>query len=158
MPPVNRRCVEICAGNGREGLAAKLIINHGWSGYLFDGNEHSIEARRKFFKTCRETSFNPPVFTKAWITAENVNELIADSGVEGPIDLLSLDMDGTDSWIWKIINVVDPRAVVCDAHNIIPPDRALTVPCDPQFVCKSTDYPAHRWQPCANWAVRRVIV
>jgi len=121
-------------------MVANLIINHGWWGYLFDGNEHSVEAGRKFFSTCKGTFFNPPVFTRAWITAENVNALIAGSGVEGPIDLLSLDMDGMDYWVWKAINVVDPRVVVCETHNIIPADRALTVPYDPHFLCKSEDY------------------
>src|SRR5262249_51943731 len=29
IPPKNRKCVEICAGNGRECMTANLIINHG---------------------------------------------------------------------------------------------------------------------------------
>jgi hypothetical protein len=43
ISPTNRKCVEICAGNGRECMTANLIINHGWWSYLFDGNEHSME-------------------------------------------------------------------------------------------------------------------
>src|SRR5215203_6412332 len=38
IPAVNRTCVEICAGDGRECMTANLIINHGWWGHLFDGN------------------------------------------------------------------------------------------------------------------------
>ena len=140
MPPLNRKCVEICAGNGRECMTANLIINHGWFGFLFDGNEHSVEAGRRFFSTCKDTFFNPPVFTNAWITAENVNILIADFGVKGPIDLLSLDMDGMDYWIWKAINVIDPLVVVCETHNSIPAERAITVPYDPAFICRNEDY------------------
>ena len=140
VPPLNRKCIEICAGNGRECMAANLIVNHGWRGFLFDGNQYSVEAGRKFFLNCKDTFFNPPRFTNAWITAENVNELISRSGVEGPVDLLSLDMDGMDYWVWKAITAIDPRVVVCETHNIIPADRALTVPYDPHFVCKSEDY------------------
>jgi hypothetical protein len=140
MPPLNRKCVEICAGNGRECMTANLIINHGWFGFLFDGNEDSVEAGRRFFSTCKDTFFNPPVFTNAWITAENVNILIAEFGVKGPIDLLSLDMDGMDYWIWKAINVIDPLVVVCETHNTVPADRAITVPYDPAFICRNEDY------------------
>ena len=43
VSPLNRKCVEICAGNGRECMTANLIINHGWWSYLFDGNEHGME-------------------------------------------------------------------------------------------------------------------
>ena len=30
IPPVNRRCVEICAGDGRQCMTTNLIVNHGW--------------------------------------------------------------------------------------------------------------------------------
>ena len=82
----------------------------------------------------------PPTFTKAWITAENVDEQIRNSGVSGPIDMLSLDMDGMDYWIWKAITVVQPQVVVCETHNHIPADRALTVPYEPAFWFDSEDF------------------
>jgi hypothetical protein len=66
-----------------------------------------------------------------------VNDLIAASGASGPIDLLSLDIDGMDYWVWKAITVIDPQVVVCETHNPIPHDKALTVPYDPKFVFES---------------------
>ncbi|SRR6266446_5753006 len=140
VPPRNRKCVEICAGSGRECMAANLIINHGWWGYLFDGNEHSVQAGRQFFSACPDTFLAPPNYTHAWITAENVNDEIAKSGVSGPIDLLSLDMDGMDYWVWKAINIVQPQVVVCETHNQIPADKALTVPYNPAFQYESEDF------------------
>lgn len=140
IPPINRICVEICAGNGSECNTANLIINHGWWGHLFDGDEKNVEAGKAFFLQNKDTFLYPPRFTKAWITAENVNELIVQSGARGPIDLLSLDIDGMDYWIWKAITAIEPQVVVCETHNPIPPDKALTVPYDPQFVFESDDY------------------
>jgi hypothetical protein len=137
---MNRTCVEICAGNGRECNTANLIINHGWWGHMFDGNENNVKAAREFFACNRDTFLYPPRFTKAWVTAENVNDLITASGASGPIDLLSLDIDGMDYWVWKAITVIDPQVVVCETHNHIPPDKALTVPYDPKFVCSSDSY------------------
>jgi hypothetical protein len=66
--------------------------------------------------------------------------MILQSGAKGPIDLLSLDIDGMHYWVWKAISVIDPQVVVCETHNPIPPDRALTVPYDPGFVAKTEDY------------------
>jgi hypothetical protein len=140
IPTLNRKCVEICVGNGRDCNTANLIINHGWWGYLFDGNEQNVKAGTEFFSKNRDTSLYPPRFTRAWITAENVNNQIEKSGVSGPIDLLSLDIDGMDYWVWKTITVIDPQVVVCETHNPIPPDKALTVPYDPGFVHESEDY------------------
>jgi hypothetical protein len=140
IAPVNRTCVEICAGNGRENMTSNLIINHGWWGHLFDGNPENVAAGNRFFARSRDTFLSPPRFTQAWITAENVNDLIRTSGAQGPIDLLSLDIDGMDYWVWKAVNIIDPQVVVCETHNLIPPDRALTVPYDPKFVCQTEEY------------------
>src|SRR6266542_5521331 len=140
IPPINRKCVEICAGEGRECNTANLIINHGWWGYLFDGNEESVKAGIEFFAKNKDTFLYQPRFTRAWITGENVNHLIEGAGVHGPIDLLSLDIDGMDYWVWKAITVIQPQVVVCEIHNQIPSDKALTVPYDPKFVYQSEDF------------------
>jgi hypothetical protein len=138
--PINRTCVEICAGNGRQCNTANLIINHGWWGHLFDGSERNVKAGVNFYSQNKDTFLYPPKFTKAWITAENVNDQISNSGATGLIDLLSLDMDGMDYWVWKAITIIEPQVVVCETHNPIPPDRALTVPYDPKFLFDSENY------------------
>ena len=140
VPPINRTCVEICAGDGRQCNTANLIMNHGWWGHLFDGNERQVKVGRELFRKSKDTFVYPPRFTHAWITAENVNDLIAHSGARGPIDLLSLDIDGMDYWVWKAITVIEPQVVVCETHNLIPADKALTVPYDPDFVWESESY------------------
>jgi len=140
IPSLNRTCVEICAGNGRECMSANLIVNHGWWGHLFDGNERNVTNGKRFFANSKDTFFHPPRFTQAWVTAENVNDLIRDSGASGTVDLLSLDIDGMDYWVWKAITVIEPQVVVCETHNPIPGNRALTVPYRADFVCKSEDF------------------
>lgn len=140
IPVVNRSCVEICAGNGRQCNTANLIINHGWWGHLFDGDELHVRSGRAFFAKHPDTSLHPPRLEQAWVTAENVNDLMRESGVTGAIDLLSLDIDGMDYWVWKALKVIDPSVVVCEIHNPIPPDLALTVPYDPKFTFESADY------------------
>ena len=42
--------------------------------------------------------------------------------------------------MWKAINVIEPRVVVCETHNAVPIGRAVTVPYDPKFVCDSENY------------------
>ncbi len=46
---MNRRAVEICAGDGIECNTANLIINHGWTALLFDGNSQLIERGKAFY-------------------------------------------------------------------------------------------------------------
>jgi hypothetical protein len=138
--PINRTCVEICAGDGKECNTTNLILNHGWWGHLFDGNEECVSAGRKFFASHKDTFWYPPSFTCAWITAENVNDYIRESGVTGPIDLLSLDIDGMDYWVWKAITAIEPRVVVCETNYAVPSELAITVPYDPAFKHNRADY------------------
>jgi hypothetical protein len=129
----NRTCVEICAGNGAECNTTNLILNHGWWGYLFDGNEQNVKDGIEFFRRSPEAFQYPPRFKHAWITAENVNDLLRDEGVGGSIDLLSLDIDGMDYWVWKALDRIAPRVVVCETQNAIGADEALTTPYDGDF-------------------------
>jgi hypothetical protein len=136
----NRVAVEICAGDGIECNAANLILNHGWHGVLFDGAEESVARGRRFYERHPDTWIHPPRFVRDWVTAENVDDLIRGAGVEGEIDLLSIDIDGMDYWIWKAIDIVRPRVVVCETHNIVPAELAITVPYDPHFEIRTPDF------------------
>jgi hypothetical protein len=130
---VNRQCVEICVGSGIQCNCANLIINHGWTALLFDGNESLIKKGQQYYKNNPETFTYPPKLIHAWITAENVNDLITSNGVRGEIDLLSLDIDGIDYWIWNAIETINPRVVVAEIQAIWGCEASVTVPYRPDF-------------------------
>ncbi len=134
----NRRVVEACVQTGIECNAANLIVNHGWSGLLFDGNEQNLRHGRRFYARCPDTVCSPPRLVSAWLTAENLNSLIEAQGFGGELDLFSLDVDGMDYWLWKSLTVVRPRVVVLEYNSLWGPDDAVTVPYDPGFVAKLT--------------------
>jgi hypothetical protein len=138
----NRRVVEICAGDGIECNAANLIINHGWQGLLIDGDTDQVGRGRAFYSTCRTTWVAPPTFINAWLTAENVDALVASTGFGGPIDLLSLDLDGNDYWIWKALDCIRPRAVVLEFNGSCGPERSLTMSYQPDFRLDPTVVPS----------------
>ncbi len=135
---VSNQCVvEICAGDGTECNAANLIINHGWKGLLVDSNGEAIE-RGKSFYAQRTNAWRfrrlPPCFIKAWVTKENVNDLIQENGMSGEIDLLSLDLDGIDFWVWKEITCINPRVVIVEFNNRWNSQQSVTVPYSDGFV------------------------
>jgi hypothetical protein len=82
---------------------------------------------------------------RAWVTRENVNKLIEANEFGGPIDLLSLDVDGIDYWLWEAIDVVSPRVVVLEYQDILGPERACTVPYKDNFC--AYDYPTTNGMP-----------
>jgi hypothetical protein len=137
----NKRVVEICVSDGFECMATNLVINHGWNGLLFDGDEKFVEQGNKFFAFNPSTFLHPPLFKHAWITRENVDQLINENGFSGEIDLLSLDIDGNDYYIMEAITVIKPRVIICETLNVIPSDLALTIPYEPDFSKMQTSHP-----------------
>lgn len=129
----NKKCVEICIGNGKESNTANLINNHSWIGLLYDGDERNINEAINFYQNTKQTSIWPPTIIKKWITAENVNESIEKNEFSGEIDFLSIDIDGIDYWLWKSIDVISPRVVVIEINHLWGPEKSFTVPYNESF-------------------------
>ena len=68
-----RRVVEMCCGAANECMATNLILNHGFNGYLFDGNQERIRAANEFFGRKHDCLLYPPVVTHAWITQRTMS-------------------------------------------------------------------------------------
>ena len=135
----NKVLVDIGCATPLGSNSANLILNHQWWGALIDGGEISINATKSLYSSTPSVRNFPPVATKAFVTAENINSLITDTGIEGEIDLLSIDIDGIDYWIWEAINVIKPRVVVVEYQPALGPDESLTVPYKSDFF--RDDYP-----------------
>jgi len=129
----NQVLVDIGAGGIVGSNSANLIINHGWTGLLIDADERAIQGIAGFYAHCPETRNLPPKALHAWVTAENVNSIIVENGCHGEIDLLLIDVDGVDYWIWKAIDCVQPRVVLLEYQAIWGPEKSVTVPYAPNF-------------------------
>ncbi|MCK4914150.1 MAG: hypothetical protein KAS69_06110 [Planctomycetes bacterium] len=136
----NKRCVEICAGDGIECNTANLIINHRWIGLLCDGNEARVEKAKRFYSTNLDTMHWPPTIVKEWVVKGNVNRVIEQNGFVGEVDLLSLDIDGIDYWLWKEMSCISPRVVVLEINHLWGPDVSVSVPYRDNFVAEFTKY------------------
>ncbi len=129
----NKLCVDIAFASPYGANTTNLICNWGWSGLLVCGSEKEKVASEKFFSSNLDTWISMPKVEKCWVTAENINELLLKNGVKGEIDLFSLDIDGVDYWIWKSLEVANPRVVVVEFQSIWGNERAVTVPYSPDF-------------------------
>lgn len=129
----NKKSLEICAGDGKQCNTANLILNHDWNAWLFEGDINNVKRGRKYFKEHPATVNLQPKFINEWVTRENVNDLILANGLEGEVDLLSIDIDGVDYWVLEAIECVSPRVIVLEYQCIWGAERSVTVPYDPNF-------------------------
>lgn len=133
----NRRCVEICAGDGMQCNTANLVINHNFQGLLVDGDEKNVQAASTFYKNHPDTfAFFAPACVQAWITRESINDLLRTHHFTGEIDLLSLDIDGNDYHVWEALDAVSPRIVILEYDNAFGPEDSRAMRYDPNFVVR----------------------
>lgn len=122
--------VEFGVENYMESNTRFLLTNDNWAGLVIDGSANNVDYIKKDDIYWR---FNIKA-ENAFISRENINDLIRRNGIEGEIGLLSIDIDGNDYWVWEAIDVVVPNLVVVEYNARFGPERAVTVPYDASFV------------------------
>ena len=128
----SRTVVEISSQDGRVCMATNLLVHHRWRGFLFDGDPVFVREGRRFFASHPATRSAPPVMRAEWFTRDNVNHALAAAGVPDEVDVLSLDIDGNDLYLWSAMKT-GPRILICEFNNAVPSGVALTIPYRPGF-------------------------
>lgn len=121
--------VEFGVENYVESNTRFLLMNNNWSGLIIDGSKQNIEQVRNW-----EDFWKYDLNAVArFITKDNINSIIQESGIQGDIGLLSVDIDGNDYWVLDAIDCISPRIFICEYNNIFGPDKKVTVPYDETF-------------------------
>ena len=115
----NKTFVELGCGNGLENNTYALLFQN-WNGLWIDGSQKNME---KIKKGLPKTILSQQLKTEhAFITKENINDLITQHISSATIDLLSIDLDGNDAHIFDVISCIDPRVVIIEYNaRFIPP-------------------------------------
>ena len=122
--------VEIGVGDYRESNTRFLAENNNWRGMAVNGDDGHV---RYILESRLAWRYDvEPV--QAFVTAENVDQLIVDNGFAGEVGLLSIDVDGVDYWLWNAISSITPGIVVMEFNALFGPTAAVTVPYNPAFV------------------------
>lgn len=118
--------IELGVGNGSQNNSLNLLAQ-GWKG-LWIGNEELI------FKPGNNLKF-----IKSWITKENINQIISSNlkffnseinSQNNEIDLLSIDLDGNDYYIWESIlsSGFYPKIIIAEYNGTFGPRAFWKMP------------------------------
>ncbi len=131
-----KRFVEFGVENYRESNTRFLLMNDRWQGLVLDGSEEHMNTLRRdglpwIYDLRYETAF---------ITKDNINDLLKKHHFDGPVGILSIDIDGNDYWVWEAIDCVDADIVIAEYNPAFGPDRAISVPYKADFVVSAAHY------------------
>lgn len=124
-----KRFIEFGVSDYTEANTRFLLLNDNWSGLVMDCSAENIT----YIKSDAIYWKHDLTATCAFVTTENINEMLLEAGYAGEIGLLHIDVDGNDYWIWKAIDVVTPVIAIIEYNSLFGPDRAITIPYEPKF-------------------------
>lgn len=120
IPPVSRYCVDIGASDGlRNSNTALLLREQGWQGLLVEASSYRYGRLQANYGGARQVKLR-----HQRVQPDTVDTLLAQAETPEEIDLLSIDIDGNDYWIWRAITACRPRIVVIEYNPYYaPPER-----------------------------------
>ena len=133
----NKFFVEFGVSNGIECNSLNLLVSD-WSGVWIEGdkeNSHFISQKFNSFIEKKQL-----IVVNDFITRENVESLFERASVLSEPDLLSIDIDGNDYWVWKAIEKYRPRVVVVEYNASLGPWADWIMDYNPSHVWDGTSY------------------
>jgi hypothetical protein len=113
-----------------ENNSLSLILKENFGGVFIDGYDLPVI---EFNEAAQSFGLFNVVAINTFLTLENLEATIIGSNLPEEIDLLSIDIDGNDYWLWEGLNSLSPRVVVIEYNASLGPDLSLSVPYDPEF-------------------------
>lgn len=128
--------IEFGVENYTEANTRYLLMNNNWSGLIMDGSAANINQvkQEELYWKYDLTAVN------AFITRENINDLISRNGFSGEVGLLHIDIDGNDYWVWKEITCISPIIVIVEYNAVFGKDYPWTVPYKADFYRTAEHY------------------
>jgi hypothetical protein len=125
----NKTFIEFGVEDFSESNCRFLLMNNNWSGFVIDGSSSNI-ARLQSSYYFWKYQLNA---VDAFITKDNINELVRLSGFDEDLGVLSVDLDGIDYFVLEAIEAYKPRILICEYNAVFGPIRKITVPYDEKF-------------------------
>jgi hypothetical protein len=150
----SRTFVEFGVSDGRECNTLRLLVE-GWQGLWMESAAHDCETiRRVFAGPLAEGRLE---LQEASVTPQNIDLLIGGARVGNAkeIDLLSIDIDGNDYYVFQAVQAGRPRVIVIEYNAKYPPPMDLVPPYDPDLGWDGSDYMGASLQALANLGARR---
>lgn len=131
----NKFFVEFGVQDGLETNSTLLILK-GWNGVWIEADQEFYSKIQKNFE--KELTAGFLKVTNAFVNSENIETLLEESKVPFDFDLLSIDIDSNDYWVWKAINKFRPRVVIIEYNAFFPPDVEWVMKYDPNKMWDSS--------------------
>lgn len=113
-----------------------LMTKDHWSGFVVDGSQDNMRRLQQSYFYWRS-----PLRCRAeFLTAENVADVLDESGFKAGLGILSIDIDGNDWHVLKRLHDWQPDIFIVEYNAVFGRQAAVTVPYHPEFQRSKAHY------------------
>lgn len=113
-----------------------LMMKNNWAGFVIDGSPKNINRLKSSYFYWRYNLQSKASF----ITRENINSLLDESGFDKDLGILSIDIDGVDYHVLEVLERWTPSILIVEYNAIFGFTTPVSVPYDANFYRGSKHY------------------
>ena len=125
----NKTFIEFGVEDFFESNCRFLLMKDDWKGFVIDGSTSNIQRLKNSYFYWKHHLNSVDKF----ITKENIEDILAASGFEEDLGILSIDLDGNDFFILEAIKNFKPRILICEYNPVFGAGRKITIPYQADF-------------------------
>ncbi len=137
----NKTFIEFGVEDFFESNCRFLLMKDDWKGFVIDGSKSNIQRLKNSYFYWKHHLDAVDKF----ITKENIEDILATSGFENDLGILSVDLDGNDFYILEAINNFSPRILICEYNPVFGGSRKITIPYQADFYRSNTHHSNLYW-------------
>jgi hypothetical protein len=111
-----------------------LLEHGGWSGIWVDASTDFVAAARRRFAGL------PLRVEQEFVLRETILNRMRAWGVAEGLDLLSIDIDGNDYWVWQELSALRPRVLILEYNGALLPGQDWVMEYNPDHRWDATYY------------------
>jgi len=132
LPHNDKWCVEFGAWDGLYLTNTRnLIESKGYSAILIESDKNKFQSLQRNYSH-RENVITVNKFV-GFTEGDNLDRILAPTAIPSDFDVLSIDIDGNDYHVWKVISKYRPKVVVIEFNPTIPSHIRFVQAADPSI-------------------------
>jgi len=136
IEPTHRFAVEFGAADGIENSNVRnLVVNEGWGAFQIEGDPEQAAALARNY-----ADYPKAQALEAWVWPGNIEILFEEAGVPRDFDLLVIDIDSNDYYVWRAIHEFRPKVVMIEANARYLPPRKMVIEFHPMNYWDGASY------------------
>jgi hypothetical protein len=136
IPPTSRFAVEFGSGDGVTlSNVRNLVLEKGWGALFIEGDPNLAQQAADTYRESPRVSA-----IQAWVFPGNIEILFEENGVPQDLDLVSIDIDSNDYYVWRALHWYRPKVVLIEFNASFPPPQKVVVDFHPLNYWDGSDY------------------